>query len=87
MNSMYPSGAITFWMCKGNLYINSLTIKNYKGFDLNTLKDILGTDYSNVVNYEPNQRDSSGNPLTTVVPSKIYPGLSGGYPGYIFRFF
>ena len=21
------------------------------------------------------------------VPSKIYPGLSGGYPGYIFRFF
>ena len=22
-----------------------------------------------------------------VVPSKIYPGLSGGYPEYIFRFF
>ena len=70
MNSMYPSGAITLSMWKGNLYINSLTIKNYKGFDLNTLKDILGTDYSNVVNYEPNQRDSNGNPLTTVAYPK-----------------
>ena len=67
---MYPSGAITLSMWKGNLYISSLTIKNYKGFDQNTLKDILGTDYSNVVNYEPNQRDSSGNPLTTVAYPK-----------------
>ena len=25
--------------------------------------------------------------MFTSVPSKIYPGLSGGYPGYIFRFF
>ena len=67
---MYPSGAITLSMWKGNLYISSFTIKNYKGFDLNALKDILGTDYSNIVNYEPNQRDSSGNPLTAVAYPK-----------------
>ena len=63
LNSMYPSGTITFQIWKGTLFINQIVIKNYKGFDQEVLQKILGSDYSNVINYLPNQRDTSGNLL------------------------
>ena len=72
LNSMYPSGAITFRMCKGSLYLNSLTIQNYKGIDFNNLQTILGSDYASIINYAPNQRDSNGDPY-----------VNATYPEYI----
>ena len=72
LNSQYPSGAITFRMCKGALYLNNLIIRNYKGFDQEILQTILGSDYSNVINYAPNERDSNGNPP-----------VNASYPKYV----
>ena len=70
LKSQYPSGAITFRMCKGALYLNNLTVRNYKGFDQANLQTILGNDYSNVVNYAPNQRNNSGDPYANITYPK-----------------
>ena len=62
LHSMFPSGGITFRMCFGGLYLNSLTFQNYKGLDKSNLQSILGNDYSNAIYYDPTQRDYNGNP-------------------------
>ena len=67
VGSTYPSNAITFLKNQGVLILKSLTIQNYKGFDLTKIQEILGTTaYANVVYKLPTERDSSGSSSTTV---------------------
>ena len=44
-----------------------MTFQNYKGFDLGALETILGSsEYANLKTAEPAERDSSGNPSSSV---------------------
>ena len=67
----YPSNAITLRRSQGNIYLNSLTIQNYAGFDMNKLSSVLGTSYANIKIASPAERNIQGKPITSV-PSPYY---------------
>ena len=60
----YRSLAILFERCNGEAYINSLTLQNYYGWNLDNLQTILGSSkYSNVVTTLPTERNQyDGSP-------------------------
>ena len=67
VTSFYPSAAITILRSQGNLYLNSLTVQDYKGFDLANLESILGTSsFSNIKVLSPTERDSSGDSISII---------------------
>ena len=72
VTSFYPSNAITFRRSQGNLYLNSLTIQNYKGFDFTKLQSIFDTtNILNINTANPSERYSTSNPINKV----IYPSF------------
>lgn len=65
--SFYPAGAITVRRSQGKIFLNSLTIKNYKGIDLIKLETILGaSEFAYVQSKTPQERSSSGIVSTSV---------------------
>ena len=63
VTSFYPSAAITILRSQGNLYLNSLTVQDYKGFDMTNLGSILdASSFMNIQVLGPPDRDSNGVP-------------------------
>ena len=72
VTSQYPSNAITLRRSQGNIYLNSLTIQNYAGLDMNKLSSILGTDYANIKIASPTERNVQGSPNTLASSPNYY---------------
>ena len=73
VTSFYPSNAITLRRSQGNLYLNSVTIQNYKGFDLSKLQLIFDSvAFSNIYTANPTERLSDSSAI-----NKVY------YPSFI----
>ena len=83
VTSQYPSNAITLRRSQGSIYLNSLTIQNYAGFDMNKLSSILSTSYANVKTASPTERNVQGSPITSV-PSPFY-YLNYGFKNRLIR--
>ena len=84
VTSLYPSYVITFRRSHGNLYLNSLTIQNYKGFDFTKLQLIFDTtNILNINTENPSERYSTSNPINKV----IYPSfvLDYGFKNRLIR--
>ena len=63
VTSFYPSAAITILRSQGNLYLNSLTVQDYMGFDMTNLGSILdASSFMNIQVLGPPDRDSNGVP-------------------------
>ena len=64
VSKYYPANAITIRRSQGNIYLNLLTVQNYKGYDLAKLESIYGSIYyqNNVKTANPTERDNSGIP-------------------------
>ena len=62
VTNQYPSNAITLRRSQGNIYLNSLTIQNYAGFEMNKLSSILDTNYAYVKTASPTERNIKGSP-------------------------
>ena len=72
VTNQYPSNAITLRRSQGSIYLNSLTIQNYAGFDMNKLSSILGTNYANVKIASPTERNVQGSPNTLASSPNYY---------------
>ena len=72
VTNQYPSNAITFRRSQGNIYLNSLTIQNYVGLDMNKLSSILGTNYAYVKTASPTERNVQGSPNTLASSPNYY---------------
>ena len=83
VTNQYPSNAITFRRSQGNIYLNSLTIQNYAGFDMNKLSSILDPNYANVKIASPTERNVQGSPKTPV--SSPYYYLDYGFKNRLIR--
>ena len=56
----YRSLAIIFEKCNGEAYINSLTLQNYYGWNLDNVQNIIGSaEYSNIVTVSPTERNQN----------------------------
>lgn len=64
----YPSNAITIMRSQGEAYVNSVTVKNQKGLNLQSLRQVLtDEEYSKIVTFEPVERNSNGIPTAEVL--------------------